>query len=115
MRELVREGIAFEGDYGRLRQMFLIVLDNAIKFSPVGSAVTVTLTQRSVTVRDEGPGIAPQELPLIFDRFHKAQTSENKGGSGLGLAIARQIATRHGMTLTAQSEIGHGASFCFQW
>ena len=115
VRNLAEEKIALEGDYGRLRQMFLIVLDNAIKFSPMNSAVTVTLTPQSVTVQDEGPGIAPEELALIFDRFHKAQTSENKGGSGLGLAIARQIATRHGITLTAQSELGHGASFRFQW
>ncbi|HNW87278.1 MAG TPA: ATP-binding protein [Candidatus Limiplasma sp.] len=115
LRELPAEGVAFTGDYGRLRQMFLIVLDNAVKFSPAGGAVTATLTRDSVSIRDEGPGIAPEELSLIFDRFHKAQTAENKNGSGLGLAIAREIAMRHGMTLTVESEPGHGATFRFQW
>ena len=115
VRNFPHMAVNFEGDYGRLRQMFLIVLDNAIKFSPAGSAVNITLTVDSVTIRDEGPGITPEELPLIFDRFHKAHTSENAGGSGLGLAIARQIATRHGMAVSVQSEPGHGASFRFQW
>lgn len=114
-REFSPEPIPFEGDYGRLRQMFLIVLDNAVKFSPKKSAVTVTLTPEGATVQDEGPGIPPEELPLIFDRFHKAHTEGNGQGSGLGLAIARQIAVRHGVDITVTSEPGHGATFHFSW
>ncbi len=109
------EAVTFAGDYGRLRQMFLIVLDNAVKFSPEDSTVTVTLTPETVSIRDEGPGIAPEELPLIFDRFHKARTEENRQGSGLGLAIAKQIAERHGMRVEAESEVGKGATFTFRW
>lgn len=107
--------ITVEGDYGRLRQMFLVVLDNAVKFSPEGGQVEVTLAPGSVTVCDHGPGIQPEELPLIFDRFHTARTEQNRQGSGLGLAIARQIAGRHGMRLVAESQPGQGACFRFLW
>lgn len=114
-KQLPQETVQLQGDYGRLRQMFLIVLDNAVKFSPEGSAIHVTLTPGSVTIRDEGPGIAPEELPLIFDRFHKARVEQNLQGSGLGLAIAREIATRHHMRIAVESEPGHGATFRFLW
>jgi signal transduction histidine kinase len=101
------------GDYGRLRQMFLIVLDNAVKFSPPGSDVTVTLEDSAVTIRDRGAGITEEDLPHIFDRFYKTRSEENKSGSGLGLAIARQIAERHHIELSAESRPGEGASFRF--
>lgn len=114
-RTLPDAPVTVEGDYMRLRQMFLVVLDNAVKFSPEGGEVEVTLTEGAVTVRDHGPGIPPEELPLIFDRFHTARTEQNRQGSGLGLAIARQIAGRHGMRLVAESEPGQGACFRFLW
>jgi len=115
LKEFPNEALSFIGDYGRLRQMFLIVLDNAVKFSPNGSTITVSLVRGCVTVRDEGPGIAPEELDLIFDRFHKTSTEANHGGSGLGLAIAKQIAQRQGIRISVQSEPGHGATFRFEW
>jgi signal transduction histidine kinase len=101
------------GDYGRLRQMFLIILDNAVKFSPAGEEVTVTLEGNAVTVRDRGSGIAEEDLPHIFDRFYKTRSEENKSGSGLGLAIARQIADRHHIGLSAESRPHEGAAFRF--
>lgn len=109
-------GCAIRGDYGRLRQMILIVLDNAIKFSPVKGHIAVKLTQNgglTLSVRDDGPGIAPEELPYIFDRFHKTKSEENKTGTGLGLAIAKQIALRHNITLEARSQPGQGSEFVF--
>ncbi|MCE5343864.1 MAG: HAMP domain-containing protein [Eubacteriales bacterium] len=115
VREFPNEAVRLTGDYGRLRQMFLIVLDNAVKFSPENSAVTVTLTPDSVTIRDEGQGISSEELPLIFDRFHKARLEENRQGSGLGLAIARQIAQRHSIHIDVASELGRGTAFRFSW
>jgi signal transduction histidine kinase len=93
--------------------MFLIVLDNAVKFSPPGSDVTVTLEDSAVTIRDRGAGIMEEDLPHIFDRFYKTRSEENKSGSGLGLAIARQIAERHHIELSAESRPGEGASFRF--
>ncbi len=96
------------GDYGRLRQMLLIVLDNAVKFSPPGASVAVSLKERTVRVRDQGPGIAPQDLPYIFDRFYKVRSEDNKRGSGLGLAIAKQIADRHTASRIGRQQRGRG-------
>lgn len=105
------------GDYGRLRQMLVIVLDNAIKFSPEGSAVQLNMKHTaagiSFSVKDTGRGIPPEELPYIFERFYRQRPEENKSGTGLGLAIARQIAERHNMTITVQSTPGRGTEFIF--
>ncbi len=115
LRELPAEPVEFYGDYGRLRQMFMIVLHNAVKFSPSSSAVHVTLTKREAVIRDEGCGIAPEDIPYIFDRFRKARTEENRQGSGLGLAIAKQIAGRHGIRISVASKPGEGTAFTFNW
>ena len=112
-RDMAEEKRTLTGDYGRLRQMFLIVLDNAVKFSGEGGAIEVALTRTAVTVRDHGTGIAPDLLPFIFDRFRKTPSEENRQGSGLGLAIAQQIARRHGMEITVESTVGEGTAFMF--
>lgn len=113
--ELDREVFAVFGDYGRLRQMFLILLDNAVKFSPEGGVVTVSLKDRTVSIRDRGIGIPETDLPYIFDRFYKVGSEENKEGSGLGLAIAKQIADRHQITLSVRSRSGEGTEFSFRF
>ena len=113
-REMAEEPISLRGDYGRLRQMFLIVLDNAVKFSPVQSEIEVALTKDRITIRDHGAGIAPDLLPFIFDRFQKSRSEENRQGSGLGLAIAQQIAVRHGIEITVESTVGEGTYFSFK-
>ncbi|HOU09708.1 MAG TPA: ATP-binding protein [Clostridiales bacterium] len=110
-----KEPLTVSGDYGRLRQMFLVVLDNAVKFTPPGGEVRVALEGRTVTVRDSGPGIAPEDAPYIFDRFYKAQSAGNAGGTGLGLAIAKQIAERHGVKLSAENAPEGGAVFRFEF
>ena len=109
------QAVPFQGDYGRLRQMFLIVLDNAVKYSPANTAVTVTLSPTGVSVQDEGPGIAPEELPLLFDRFRRARATAHREGSGLGLAIAQQIAQRHGIRMSVASKPACGSTFRFDW
>ena len=107
--------LAVTGDYGRLRQMFLIILDNAVKFSPPGEEILVSLEGRTVSVRDHGRGITEEDLPHIFDRFYKVESEENKSGSGLGLAIAKQIADRHGIQVSVSSHPDEGTEFRFQF
>ena len=71
------------------------LLDNAAKWSPPSGTVTVRLTGGALTVDDEGTGIAPADLPHVFDRFYRSQESRSMPGSGLGLSIVRQVAVRH--------------------
>jgi signal transduction histidine kinase len=101
------------GDYGRLRQMFLIVLDNAIKFTGSNGHIDVRINNRTVSVKDNGCGISQTDMPYIFDRFYKTDSEGNAGGTGLGLAIAKQIADRHGISISARSEQGKGTEFIF--
>ncbi|TGB13965.1 HAMP domain-containing sensor histidine kinase [Streptomyces sp. MZ04] len=95
----------------RLSRLLTNLLDNAAKFSPPGTPVEVTLTRTALTVRDHGPGIAPEDLPYVFDRFYRAEKARALPGSGLGLAMARQIAHAHGAELTAEAAPGGGAQF----
>lgn len=107
--------VAFTGDYGRLRQMFLIVLDNAVKYSPEDSTVEVFLETDRVRILDRGPGIPPEELPYLFDRFFRASSAKDSAGSGLGLAIARRIAQRHAIEIEVSARPGGGTEFQFLW
>lgn len=101
------------GDYGRLRQMFMIVIDNAVKFSDENSKIYINLNNQDITIRDEGTGISKEDLPYIFDRYYRVKSVENKSGTGLGLTIAKQIALRHNINLTAESEQNAGTIFKF--
>ena len=103
-----------EGDYGRLRQMLLIFLDNSIKFSSEQSKIEVTLLGSRLTVTDHGCGVKQEELPHVFDRFYKTRGETNKSGSGLGLAISKQISERHGIGLTMTSIPGEATSVVLQ-
>ncbi len=103
------------GDYGRLRQMLLVILDNAIKFSPRGGTVTVILKDKKLSISDEGIGIPAQDLPYIFDRFYKVKSGDNKSGTGLGLAIAKQIADRHHIKVSVDSQENEGTEFRFEF
>ncbi len=99
--------ISVQGDYVRLRQLFLILLDNALKFSPDNSQIDVEMITDdhgvSIVINDQGCGIAEEDLPFVFERFHKQRSEENKSGSGLGLSIAKEIAQRHGMSITLEA------------
>lgn len=94
----------FNGDYGRLRQMLMIFLDNAIKFSPLGGTVEVSLTGNVLKVVDHGCGIPAKDLPHVFERFYKTRIETNKSGTGLGLAIAKEIGERHDIKVSMISE-----------
>jgi PAS domain S-box-containing protein len=106
------------GDPSRLQQVFTNLLVNAIKFSPSESEIDVTLRctddRVRITITDCGEGIAPEMLPLIFERFRQVDGSITRrhGGMGLGLAIARHILDLHGGSVVAESPgVGHGATF----
>lgn len=111
--------VLFCGDYGRLRQMFMIILDNAVKFSPPGSTISVTACyadqQCVISISDCGSGILPEDIPYIFNRFYKAPSSGNQNGSGLGLPIAKQIADRHGIVITCKSNFCDRTTFSFRF
>ena len=106
------------GDETRLLQIFWNLLQNAVKFTPAGGRITVTLMQEEdaavVQVEDSGIGIAAEILPHIFDPFRQADTTSTRayGGLGLGLALVRQLVDLHGGTVAADSVgTGHGATF----
>ena len=98
-----------------LSHIWTNLIGNAIKWSPEGGTVSVTLTQNdgtcTFTVTDEGPGISDEALPYIFNKFYQADTSHKSEGNGLGLALVRRIVTLHGGNITAQNRPEGGASF----
>lgn len=116
------------GDYDRLRQMFLIIVDNAVKFSHENGRIQIELKkfiedkkgkqQRSmlhVCIRDNGVGISQEDLPFVFEKFYKSKLKQNEKGTGLGLVIARQIAIRHDGEIWVESEEGEGTTFFFSF
>lgn len=103
------------GDYGRIRQMLLIILDNAVKFSETGSTTAVSLKNKTISIRDHGAGIPSEDLPHIFERFYKSKSEQNKNGTGLGLPIAKQIADRHGIRISVTSNPTDGTEFLLQF
>ena len=107
------------GDADRLAQVLDNLLDNAIRYSPAGAAVTVEIAagadECSCTVIDRGEGISAQHLEFIFERFYRADASRNRqtGGAGLGLAIARALLQAQGGRIRAQSQPGQGTQMRF--
>lgn len=104
-----------EGDVNRLRRVFTNLLDNALKFSKSRGKITVTALDRPgevlVTVSDEGIGIAEEELPFIFDIFHRTPGSEKREGYGIGLATVKAIVEGHGGRVKVESRLGEGTMF----
>jgi signal transduction histidine kinase len=104
-----------QGDRDALKQLLLILVENGIKYTEAGGRVTLALHlesgQAAIEVRDTGRGIAPDDLPHIFERFYRSPAARASGGTGLGLAIARWIAEEHGATLRVESELNVGTTF----
>ena len=107
---------AISGDYDRLRQVFLNLTSNAIKYNEEGGQVTINLCLQEeellVEITDTGPGIAEKNLPHLFDRFYRIPDSEGfTKGTGLGLSIAARILQEHGGRIEVESELGIGSTF----
>jgi len=107
------------GDGDRLTQLVLILMDNALKFTPSGGKITGSVEVRNnraiLIISDTGAGVAPSDLPHIWERFYKADKSRASGGSGLGLAIAKQIIDIHGATVEVSSACDMGTTFIIQF
>ncbi len=105
------------GDELRLRELFLNLVDNAIKYSRSGGTVEMALTieqgQARLSVTDHGIGIAEEDRPQIFDRFYRTDNARahTKKGTGLGLAICSWIAESHHGHIEVQSQVGEGSTF----
>ena len=103
------------GDKDALKQVLLALIDNAHVHTPPGTVIglSVTLADRlaSVRVRDSGPGIAPDVLPHIFERFYRGDAPRSGTGAGLGLAIAKELVERQDGTISVESELGQGTVF----
>ena len=106
-------------DRSRIRQLILNLVENAVKYTPRGGSVQVRLGQEdgrvTLTVADSGIGIAPGDLPHVFDRFWRADTARTRTGerpgTGLGLAICKWIAEAHGGSIAVSSKPGRGTTF----
>jgi heavy metal sensor kinase len=111
------DNLSVKGDKLKLRQLFLNILDNAIRYTPSGGSITASLTRKEenavVSIRDTGIGISAEHLPFIFDRFYRVDKARSRaeGGMGLGLAIASSIAKVHGGDIEIESQVGKGSSF----
>ncbi|MGD1069157.1 MAG: ATP-binding protein [Bryobacteraceae bacterium] len=107
--------IAISGNRAALRRLFLVLLDNALKYSPPGSEVHVTAIAGddsvTVAVRDSGSGIGAADLPHIFQRFYRANKARTDAGHGLGLSLAATIARVHGAMIEVKSVEGEGSTF----
>ncbi len=105
----------YYGDYRRIRQMLMIIMDNALKFSSSKQTVCLSLgkseEKAEISISDHGCGISPEELPYIFDRFYKSDNDKNRNGTGLGLPIAKQIANRHNIEIKVSSCHKEGTTF----
>jgi signal transduction histidine kinase len=108
-----------QADRDRISQVIINLVSNAVKYTPDGGEIRITLSDSSdsaiFSIRDNGIGIPEEELPYVFERFYRADKSRNRntGGSGIGLAIVKSIITAHGGTVDADSRIDAGSNFMF--
>jgi len=107
--------VMIRGDEQKLKQVFLNLLDNAIKYTPphgsVSMSASITADSVRITVQDTGIGIPPAELPHIFDRFYRVDKARSSSGFGLGLSIAQSIVEAHHGTISAESSLNRGTTF----
>ena len=115
--QISADSMWIQGDASSLRRLFLILIDNAVKYTPANGKVEISLLRNDgyavAQVRDTGIGIAETDLPNVFERFYRADKARSResGGVGLGLSIGRWIAEVHAGTIEVQSSPGHGSIF----
>jgi signal transduction histidine kinase len=113
------EPVLVEIDPQRIQQVLLNILSNAERYTPEDGQITLSAvnfnTEVHISVTDSGPGIAPEDLPYVFERFWRGDRSRSRatGGTGLGLAIAKQFVEAHGGRIWAESTLGKGSTFAF--
>lgn len=113
----IQPDVMLYGDAVRLHQALLNVVDNAVKYTPESGRVEAVMSADShvatVVISDNGPGISPEHLPLLFDRFYRVDKSRshNIRGTGLGLAIAKWVVDAHEGSITVASDVGRGTAF----
>lgn len=111
------EELVVRGDEARLRELFMNLLDNAIRYTPAPGTISMSLRREGhmaiVAVKDTGVGIPAEDIPSIFERFYRVDKSRSRteGGTGLGLAICKHIAEAHGGKIEVQSQVGVGSTF----
>ena len=116
----VAEDFYIDADRRRLDQILINLVDNAVKFNHPGGAVTVLAVDseggQTIKVRDTGPGIPPEHLPRVFERFYRVDKARSReaGGTGLGLAIVKHLALAHGGEAYVASEVGAGSEFAIK-
>lgn len=111
-------GATLNVDEARLRHVFMNLLTNASKYTPSGGFITLSAKPEEggfirFSVRDQGPGIPPESVGRVFDRFYRAPNQDQRTGAGLGLAIAREIVVAHGGSIACTSNEGEGSEFYF--
>jgi two-component system sensor histidine kinase MprB len=109
--EAVLDEATVRGVRPRIARAVTNLLDNAGKWSPAGGVVEVSVHEGEVSVRDHGPGVAPEDAPRVFDRFWRASNARSLPGSGLGLSIVKDVAESHGGSVSVEHATGGGARF----
>jgi signal transduction histidine kinase len=108
-------GIVVVADRTRLEQVAANLIDNAVKYTPAGGRVDIEVGRAAdaavLQVRDTGPGIPADELPRIFDRLFRGDTSRAERGLGLGLSLVKAVVEAHGGMVEVRSQLGHGSTF----
>jgi len=105
------------GDSDRIKQVFINLLDNAVRHTPRGGEIVITIGHKAdnaqIEIKDSGLGIAPEDLPMIWERFYIGDKSRSRsqGGTGLGLAIIKKIIETHGGNISVRSKLGEGTIF----
>ena len=113
----IAPGIMASVDVSKMSQVFYNLIDNAVKYTPDGGNISVSLVREGKQavwrVRDNGVGIPEEDLPHVFERFYRVDKARSRetGGTGLGLSIVKQITALHGGEVTVESTLGHGSAF----